>query len=469
MMRCLISLLSVLMITGCSLAPEYQRPEMIIPPHYKELNITWLEANPDIIFDNGTVFSQHWWEMYHDPVLNALEKRINIDNQDLKLALARHDEASALLRVVQSGYFPMITGDGQIAREQTSRTVSNVETIPQFNNDFLEANLSYEVDLWGQVRNAVAVAAHQLQASSIQVATMRLSLQAQLATAYFDLRGLDKAQYVLDSTVNAYERAYLLRKERWKKGLDAADSYYQAKTVWENAKTRASDNRLQRAQLEHVIAVLMGVTPSALTIKPEISTAPLLVIHPELPSTLLERRPDVAAAERLVAAANAQIGVTRAAFFPSFNIVSTIGTQSAKITNFFNSPSLIWGVGANITQPIFEGGQLMGLNDQAFAQYDESVAIYRKTVLTAYQEVEDALVALHQLREENDSQHAAFSAADNALKKVNLQYKGGITTYLDVVIQENTVLQMELLLIDVNTRYHVETIQLIKALGGGWK
>jgi len=465
MTRFFIKIAISLLLAGCSLAPEYQRPEIATPQQYKELNVQWLEANPD----KATISPGKWWEIYQDPVLNELEEKIAIGNQDLKLAVARYDEAQALLMVARSAYFPMIIGNGQVYREQTSNTIANSDTVLLFNNWLLDATLSYEIDLWGQIRNSVAVAENQMQASTINIAAVNLSLQSQLASTYFALRGTDELQRVLDNAVVVYERAYRLRASRLKVGIDAADIYYQAKTLWQNALTLAADNRLQRAQLEHAIAVLIGVTPSELTIKPERSTSPLVVIEPALPSTLLERRPDIAVAEHLVIAANAEIGVTRSAFFPSFNILTGLGTESQNVTEFFNSPSFVWGIAGNVAQPIFEGGQLIGLNDQAWAQYKESVAIYRQTILTAYQEVEDALVALNQLQQENTSQQAAFTAADLAFIKANYRYEGGITTYLDVVDLQNEALQMELSLIDVTTRYQLATIQLIKALGGGWK
>jgi NodT family efflux transporter outer membrane factor (OMF) lipoprotein len=337
--------------------------------------------------------------------------------------------------------------------------------------------MTYELDAWGSIRNSVIASQDQASASDADLASIRLSLQAELTNDYFALRGSDEAQKVLDATMIAYQKALYLTKKRFQGGIAPISDVNEAETQLENAKTMASDNRLKRAQLEHAIAVLVGIIPSNFSLPPAKLTKNYLAIEPNIPSTLLERRPDIIAAEARVHAANANIGVAKAAFFPLINLTGVLGFQSKSLANLISKPSLFWALGApsllTLTQPlaevtIFDGGRLRGLLNQAKAQYFETVATYRQTVLTAFQEVEDSLIALHQLDKELKSQKAAAIAARKAWQQELFRYKGGLVTFLQVVIVENIALQSELELVTVRTRRQVASIQLIKALGGGW-
>jgi NodT family efflux transporter outer membrane factor (OMF) lipoprotein len=420
--------------------------------------------------------------MYGDPKLNSLEEQVECANQNLKAAIARYDEAYAAVCVARSAYFPNVTGVFNASRSQDSGTVANKVAVPLFNDFTAAANFNYELDVFGRVRNMVAAARSQARASAADVAVIDLALHTELAMDYFAIRADDAAQRVLDETVIAYKQALYLTQQRYKGGAAPIEDVDNAETQYETAKTKAADNRLKRSQLEHAIAVLIGKTPETFTLKPELPKTKIVTIAPTLPSTLLERRPDIAEAEEYVMAANANIGVARAAFFPDFNLTGGIGYESQSLAKLFRGPSLIWAMGPNIlssllntgalplaTQTIFDGGKLIGLSKEACAKYYETVANYRQSVLVAYKQVEDYLVAIHQLDQERKTQTAATSASERALTQAFYLYKGGLTTYLDVVVIQNIALQNELNSITVNARRQIASVQLIKALGGGWQ
>ncbi|HHT0593688.1 TPA: efflux transporter outer membrane subunit [Legionella anisa] len=459
-------------LTGCSFAPQYHRPAMPIPEHFKEPG-KWVEikSTPRIVAPNG------WWHAFHDPVLNDLENQLNRANQDLKLAYAHFQEAVSMVQVARSYFFPTIQGISNADRQQNSRTVANPASTSVFNQFLLGGFLSYELDAWGSIRNSVIASERSANASAADMASIRLSLQAELANTYFALRGSDEAQRILDTTVVAYQEALYLTKNRYQGGAAPIADVDEAETQLENAKTQAEDIRLQRAQLEHAIAVLVGEIPSNFSISPAKSPRVFLEIAPNIPSTILDRRPDLIAAESRVQAANANIGVARAAFFPVIELTGSAGFQSQSLANLISKPSLFWSLGPqsllSLSQPVaqvtlFDGGRLRGLLNQAKAQYFETVATYRQTVLTAFQEVEDNLIAIHQLDKEYRTQKAAARAAKRAWDQELYRYKGGLVTFLQVVVVENTALQSELSLVNIRTRRQIASIQLIKALGGGW-
>ncbi|KTD05734.1 efflux transporter outer membrane subunit [Fluoribacter gormanii] len=462
----------VFALMGCSMAPTYHRPTMPVPEHFKEPG-AWVEikSTPRIVAPDG------WWQAFNDPVLNDLENQLNSANQDLKLAYAHFQESISLVQVARSYFFPTIQGLFNADRQQSSRTVANPVKTPVFNQFLLGGFLAYELDAWGSVRNSVIASERNASASAADAASIRLSLQAELANDYFALRGSDEAQRILDTTVIAYQKALYLTKNRYRGGAAPIADVDEAETQLENAKTMAADMRLQRAQLEHAIAVLVGEIPSNFSLPPAQSPKVFLEIAPNIPSTLLERRPDIVAAESRVQAANANIGVARAAFFPVIDLSGSTGVQSKSLANLISKPSLFWSLGPlsllTLTQPvaqvtIFDGGRLRGLLNQAKAQYFETVATYRQTVLTAFQEVEDNLIAVHQLDQEYRSQEAATRAAKRAWDQELYRYKGGLVTFLQVVVVENTALQSKLALVNIHTRRQIASIQLIKALGGGW-
>ncbi len=414
-----------------------------------------------------------WWESFNDPVLNDLEIRLGTANQDLKAAIARYDQALANARYARSDFYPNITGFGSYSRAQTSKNTARVSPTTLFSDAQFGAQLSYELDLWGRVRNQVKSAESRAQASAADLAAVQLALQSELAMNYFSLRGQDLILEILKQTVDAYQKALDLTQNRYKGGAATAADVDQAQTQLENTKTLLADTQLKRSQLEHAIAVLIGEVPANFALaalSPEkeqnIQLAP---INPDLASTLLQRRPDVAAQGRLVAAANADIGVARAAFFPTFSLGSAVGYEGAKANNLLNADSLLWSLGPSFAVTLLDGGALAALSAQARAVYTETAANYRKTVLTAYQDVEDSLVAINQLDKETETQTAATKAAERALQQYQNRYKGGIATYLDVVVQQNTALQAELNFVNLQTRRVNAQVQLIKALGGGWQ
>jgi NodT family efflux transporter outer membrane factor (OMF) lipoprotein len=454
-------------LAGCSLAPVYHVPESAAPaPGYNETK-DWKPAAPADAVSRGA-----WWTVFQDERLDALEAQVAGANQDLKAAIARLDQARALTREARSAYFPTVGASASATRNGISPNSYRFAPGKKTYNDFvLDADVSYEVDLWGAVRNAVASARASEQASSGDLATVDLSLRAELATDYFALRSLDAQQALLERTVVDYAAALKLTRNLYEGGAGVISDVQQAQSQLESARTQAEDTKLQRAQTEHAIAVLVGRAATGFHIDP--NPLPLEAqpppIDPGLPSALLERRPDVAAAERRVAAANAQIGVTRAAWFPVFTLSGLAGFESIRTANWISAPSRMWAVGPSLLQTVFDGGLRSAQNDAARASYEEQVAQYRRTVLTAYQEVEDNLAALHHLANESISEAAAVKATQGALQQAEYRYKGGATTYLEVVTTENLALAAQLSAVSIQLRRMNAAVLLVKALGGGWR
>jgi outer membrane protein, multidrug efflux system len=455
-------------LSGCSLAPHYERPSMPTPPDtFKEAG-DWKVAAPADTAPRG-----EWWRIFQDPDLDALEARATDANQSLKAAFARLEQAKAQTRIERAALFPSLDANASATRERVSyNSPSFTPGKPATGNLFsVGGSLSYELDLFGRVRNTVANARYSEQASAGDVAGVDLAVHAELATDYFTLRGLDVEQQLLDQTVSDYARALQLTENLYKGGASPISDVQQAQAQLETARTQAEDTRLRREQTEHAIAVLVGQEATAFSITPHPAQhmAPLPTVDPGLPSELLERRPDVAAAERRVAAANANIGVARAAFFPVFNLFGSGGYQSVQTSSWLNAPSLYWSIGPRVMGNLLDAGRLRAETAQAHAFYDENVADYRGAVLTAYQDVEDNLAALRQLQLESISQAAAVKATQGALDQANLRYKGGIVTYLEVVSTENAALAARLTGVDIEIRRASATVLLVRALGGDWK
>jgi NodT family efflux transporter outer membrane factor (OMF) lipoprotein len=456
---------------ACSFAPKYKRPPMPVPLHYKETKDWKLGAGLAALDKIG-----HWWLVFDDPVLNELENKVACGNQDLKAYFARLQEARAAVQVARSAYVPTITGIANANRQQTSKNVANPNRVRRFSDLLVGADMTYELDVWGRVRNSVAATESLAEASASDLAAATLSIRAELASDYFSLRGAEAAQRVLDDTVIAYEKALFLTRKRYTGGASPISDVDQAEEQLENAKTLASETRLQQAQLQHAIAVLVGDIPANFNMPPEVTRMKLVAVDPELPSSLLERRPDIAAAEQRVQSANSEIGVARAVFFPQFTLSSVAGFESRALANLFTKPSLFWSLGppsgifANPMSRVilYDGGYLEGQLKSATAGYHETVALYRQTVLTAFQEVEDGLASVRWLDKEEHSQIKAAAAASRSLTQAKNRYVGGITNFLDVVVNENIALQAELALVNIRTRRQLASVQLIKALGGGW-
>ena len=462
------ALVLAIALTACSFAPRYKVPETVATPVVYHESGTWKPAQPVDWQARGP-----WWTAFGDDDLNALEARVVPANQDLRAAFARLAQARAQAHVARSALFPTITVGPEVSRTRESKNSSRYQpgTSPLSNDFLLVADASYELDLWGRVRNGVRSANASAQASAADLATLDLSLHAELASNYFALRSTDAQVAILDQTVADYERAYSLTQNLHKGGAASASDIAQARAQLESAKTQAADIRLRRAQLQHAIAVLVGESASAFEIAP--APAPIGLappgLDPGLPSALLERRPDVAAAERRVAAANADIGVARAAYFPVFSLAASAGYDSTNAQTWIEAPSSLWSLGSSAVLTAFDAGRHRALSQQARAVYDETVANYRGSVLDAFREVEDNIAAIRQLEQEAVSQDAAVDATQSALQQANNRYKAGIVTYLEVVTTENAALQAQLLSRDIQLRRFVATIQLVKALGGGWQ
>jgi len=456
------SSLAALLLGGCTVGPKYVRPTADVPPQYKETG-NWMPAQPSAEISKG-----QWWQIYGDPQLNALEEQVTLSNETLKAAQAQFLEARAAVRVARSPFFPVVTAGPSASRTRTSQNKPSV-TAAETNNDLLlPIDVSYEPDVWGRVRRTVEAARSEAQATAADLASTDLSLHAELALDYFQLRGLDSEQQLLNSTVTSYQRALELTTSRYKGGIASDVDVAQAQTQLETTRAEAEDVAVQRAAFEHAIAVLIGKTSYEFHQEP----LPLSYTPPPipvgLPSELLERRPDVAAAERRVQEANAQIGVARAAYFPSISITGSGGFESAHIGNLLEGPSGFWSLAGSAAELIFDGGQRRGLTEEARASYDKFVDNYRQTTLTAFQEVEDNLAALRILDTETQTQDAAVAAAQHSLDLSNSRYKGGVANYLEVTTAQSAALGDERAAVDVRTRRLVASVLLIKALGGGW-
>ena len=453
---------------SCSLAPAYKTPQTAPPPEsYREVG-DWKEAAPADALGRGP-----WWGIYEDATLDALEERVTNANQDLKAAFARLQEARAETRIARAGYFPTVTANSGVSRIRPSVNSPTFNPLrPGAYNDLqLDADVSYEFDVWGRVRNTVAAARASQQASAADLAVLDLSTHAELATDYFTLRSDDAQQELLDHTVADYAQAQQLTQNLYNGGAVPLSDLEQARAQLETAKTQAADIRLRRAQTAHAIAVLLGEEASTFHIDPtplQASVAPP-AIDPGLPSALLERRPDVAGAERLVAAANARIGVARAAYFPVFSLAAVAGFESTAASNWISAPSRLWSLGPSGTLTLFDAGLHRAQSAAAHAAYDEQIADYRGTVLIAYQEVEDNLAALRELQNESVSEAAAVAATQSALQQAQYRYQGGLVTYLEVVTEENATLSARLSAADIQARRLNASVLLVKALGGSWQ
>lgn len=449
-------------LASCTVGPDYVRPTAPTPPSYKEAG-NWKPAEPRDHASRGK-----WWEIFGDPVLNSLIERVDISNQNIRVAEAQYRAAQALVQQARAGYFPTLSGGVATVRSQSPNLPNAPSTTRPVTTYNLPVNASWEPDLWGSVRRSVEAADAGAQASAADLASARLSAQATLAQNYFLLRITDAQRQLLEDTAAAYERNLLLTKNRYAAGVAAKVDVVQATTQLRSTQAQAIEIGVQRAALEHAIAVLVGEPPEALSIAP----APLQVAPPAIPvgvpSELLERRPDIASAERTVAAANAQIGVAIAAFYPSLTLSAAGGFRSTSSADWLSVPSRYWSVGAALAQILFDGGLRSGVTAQARANYDADVAAYRQTVLTGFQEVEDNLAALRILEEEAAVQADAVAAARESVELTTNQYKAGIVSFLNVVVVQTAALNNERTAVGILGQRLTASVLLVKALGGGW-
>jgi len=459
-----LSAIVTLQICGCTVGPTYRRPAAEVPTAYKELG-NWKEAQPDDQHLGG-----NWWEMFQDSQLNALESQVNISNQNLKAAQAQYTQARAALRYNRAAYFPTIDGGANASRNRISNNRPPVlATNGVTYNDFqVPFELSYEVDVWGRIRRTVESYRDQAQASAADLATVNLSTHAQVALFYFQARVLDAEEQLLNSTVTQYEQALELIQNRYAGGIASDLEVQQATTQLETTRAQAIDVGVGRAQYEHAVAILIGKPPADFSLAALPLTTPPPPIPAGLPSELLERRPDIAAAERRMASANAQIGVAKAAYYPTISLGATGGFESGVITTLISGPSALWSVGGSAIAPIFDAGRRRANVDQAIAAYDQNVANYRETVLTGFQQVEDNLAALRILEHEAQVQENAVIAAQKYLELANSRYTGGVTSYLEVTTAQSAALSDELTAVNILGRRMVDAVTLVQALGGGW-
>jgi NodT family efflux transporter outer membrane factor (OMF) lipoprotein len=458
--------LTATLLGACSLAPPYKPPATQEVASYKEAG-DWLPAEPA-----AAGSSSAWWEVFGDPALGDLEKQLNTANPDLQAAIARFQQARAIARQETSNEFPTLGLGAAATRSRSSATgplSGFVGHVPVTSNDFIASlNLNWEIDLFGRLRNTAKAARAQAQSSEADAAAVALSLQAEVATDYFTLRGDDTTIALLEDTIKVYDRAYELTRNRYQEGISAATDVDQADTQRQNARAQLASVRRDRAQHEHAIAVLLGVIPSTFTLAPAQLAGSVPPVGPGLPSTLLQRRPDVARAERAMAAANAQIGVARAAWFPVFNLTGEAGYQSISGSQWFKAPSRIWSVGPTATVPLLDFGARAAVNQQARAAYDEAADNYRKTALTAYQEVEDGLAALHHLADEVAADTAAAKSAQSAANHSNKRYDAGVADYVEVTTTHTAALQEERDAISARVAQLNAAVALVRATGGGW-
>ena len=452
---CLLLAAGVL-LAGCSLAPKYVRPAVETPAAYKEAG-DWKPALPRDDTRRGK-----WWEVFGDAQLNALEEQVSISNQSIVVAEAQYRQAQALAAQARSGLFPSVTGSVSATRGEggTRSTVSN-----QYN---LVISPSWQADLWGGIRNSAAASAAGAQASAALLEGARLSVQGELALDYFQLRILDATRQLLDDSVAAFQKSLDMTRNRYEAGVAGRVDVVQAQTQVETTRSQAIDVGVQRAQLEHAIAILLGKPPSKFSLPRAPLNTAMPVIPVGVPSELLERRPDIAAAERRVAAANAQIGVAKAAFFPALTLSASGGFQSSSFPDWLIMPSRLWSIGPAIAQSIFDAGLRRALSDQALAAYDANVAAYRLTVLGGFREVEDNLSALRILEQEAGVQDVAVRAARQSVELTLNQYKAGTVSYLNVVTVQATQLVNERTAVSILGRRLVATVALVESLGGGW-
>jgi NodT family efflux transporter outer membrane factor (OMF) lipoprotein len=457
--------LAVLQLTGCEVGPKYHTPAVQAPPAYKEVG-NWKPAQPNDQNLGGT-----WWTIFQDPQLDALELQVNVSNQNLKASEAQYRQSRAVLRYSRADYYPTVTVNPSATRTRTSSNrppPSSTFNGITYNDFVLPLDFSYQADVWGRVRRTVEANREQAQASAADLATVNLSMHADLALDYFQARSLDAEEQLLNSTVKAYEQALQLTQSQFRGGLASAVEVKQAMTQLQTVRAEAIDVGVLRAQYEHAVAILLGKPPADFSLPPLPLTTPPPAIPVSVPSELLERRPDIAAAERRVAAANAQIGVAKSAYYPLINLGATGGFESSSITALLTGPSGLWSVGGSAVMTVFDVGRRRALTDQAIAAYDYQVATYRESVLTGFQQVEDNLAAVRILENEANVQGEAVASAQGSLALSIKRYKGGVTNYLEVIVAQNAALADEVTAVNILGRRMANTVLLIQALGGGW-
>lgn len=449
-------------LAACTVGPDYVRPSTEVPAAYRETG-DWKVAEPGDRRPRGP-----WWEIFGDANLNALEEQVAQANFNVQAAQAQFRQARALAQAARAAYFPALSASVASTRSQASQGSNAISAGGTATSHVLTLDAAWEPDIWGRVARSVESAQAGAQASAADLEGMRLSMQAELAQDYFLLRVTDLQKRLLDDTVDAYGKSLVLTKNRYKAGVDSRVDEVQAQTQLKLAQAQSVDTGVQRAQLEHAIAVLTGKAPAAFSVAAGPYLASIPAIPAGVPSQLLERRPDIAGAERRAAAANAQIGVAEAAYFPALTLSAAGGYQSSTLANWFSLPNRFWSLGPSLAETLFDGGLRQAQSEQAQAAYDAAVATYRQTVLGGFQEVEDNLAALRILEQEAQVQDEAVKAAIESVVLTTNQYKAGTVSYLNVVTVQTTALSAERTAADILGRRLSAAVLLVKALGGGW-
>ncbi len=465
---------TALLLTGCTVGPNYHRPDAATAPAWKENavpppnppNGAWKQAEPS----DGTLRGQ-WWDLYGDAQLNELEAKVAVSNQTLRAAFEQYQSAREQVQVARSQYYPTLAAGPSIQRTRESYNQPNTNrslTTYQYNTFSIAGQAQWEPDLWGQVRRTVEQARANAQASAALLANVELSLRAELAADYFEMRGLDSQKQLLDNTVQSYEEYLKLTEVRFKGGVATESDVALAQTQLETTRAQDIDVGVARAQYEHAIATLIG-TPASIFSLPAMPLGQQIPPIPVgVPSQLLERRPDISAAERQADAANAQIGIAIAAYYPNISLSGTGGFTSGNPGTWVQGPSEMWSLGASAVELLFDAGRRHAITRQAQDAWEQQTANYRQTVLAAFEDVEDNLAAIRILDQESAQQDAAVAAAQRSLNISTSQYKGGVTTYLQVLTTQTTLLSNQRTQEDIATRQFVASVQLIRALGGGW-
>jgi len=465
--------------SGCSVGPKYALPPVQTAPAYKELpqtaaspSDTWQTAKPSDSADRGK-----WWTAFNDPQLNDLEEKASVSNQQIAAAMDNFVAARALVRQARAQYFPTLTTNPSAIRTLPSPAEfsglnaggsSSGLGVRTFNDFSLPFDASWEPDFWGRIRNSVRASTYAAQASAADLANVRLGVQAELAVDYYDLRAQDSLKKLLDSTVVAYQEDLDLTRSQYKAGLSSDEAVAQAEAQLKAIQAQDTNLGILRAQYEHAIAVLIGQSASEFSLPATDSEPDLPVIPAGVPSELLERRPDIASAERTMAQANAEIGVAKSAYFPAILLSATGGFGNSSISNWLTWPSRFWSAGPSVAETIFDAGLRKATVQQYRANYDATVVNYRQTVLTAFQQVEDNLASLRILQQDIEQQNAATEAAARALQEATTRYKAGLDPYLNVIAAQTALLNDQQAAVMFRVQRKVAEVQLIKALGGGW-
>jgi NodT family efflux transporter outer membrane factor (OMF) lipoprotein len=461
--------------------PKYHTPTTQVPSSYKEVTpanekdvANWKAAQP-----SDDVIRGDWWEVFNDPELNDLEKQVNVSNQSIVSAAASFEAARALVKQARSQLFPTVTTDPSITRERTSANLKQFVVSSGSGGNgsgasaaFTEYSLPFDAtwvpDLWGRIRNTIKSNASAAQASAADLSNTRLSMQAEVAVDYFELRSQDALKQLLDSTVDAYKQSLDLTQVLYQTGIDSDETVVQAETQLETTQAQDTNVGILRAQYEHAIAMLVGQPASTFSIPVKPLATPPPPIPLGVPSELLERRPDIAASERLVAQANAQIGIAESAYYPTLTLSASGGFQSSAISDWFTWPSRFWSVGPSLAETIFDAGLRRATVQQYRAMYDETVANYRQTTLTAFQQVEDNLSGLRILSQEIDQQNAAIQSSQKYVEIATDRFRDGLDPYLDVITAQTTLLSNQQTMVGLKIQQITASVQLVEALGGGW-